>query len=204
MAGRASLSSSLWRFDRSDRWGLTALLVLVTAAAALAGVVGPVLGWVAGEPLAVATVGPVVVPTLDAVGTRYGDGEYDVLLTGVGVGQRLLDLLPGVALTVLVAVGCLLVQRLMRGVAAGDAFDPRNVSRLRGLALLLALGVPVVWFARVTTDLALLSGADLGAGGPGALVEVPWLPMLGGMVLALVAEAFRAGTRLRDDVEGLV
>ncbi len=204
MAGRPSLSSNLWRFDRSDRWGLTALLALVAVGAALAGVVGPVLDWVAGRPVAVGTVGPVVVPALDAVGTRYGDGEYDVLLTGVGVGQRLLDLLPGVALTGLVVLGCVLVQRLMRGVAAGDAFDPRNVARLRGLALLLALGAPVVWFARVTCDLALLSGADLGAGGPGVLVELPWLPMLVGMVLALIAEAFRAGTRLRDDVEGLV
>lgn len=197
-------SRDLWRFDRSDRWGLTALLGLVVAGAVVAEVVGPVVGWATGDPVSVATVGPVVVPALDAAGTSYTGGEYAVQVTDVAGWQRLLDLVPGLLLTAVVAVGCWLVWRVMRDVAAGDAFHPRNVTRLRGLAVLVAVGVPTVWFARISIDLALLSSADLGSGGPGVLLEIPWLPVLVGSVLALLAEAFRAGSRLREDVEGLV
>ena len=54
-----------------------------------------------------------------------------------------------VVLTGLVAAGCWLVLVVMRDIAAGDAFRPRNVTRLRVLAVLVAVGVPTVWFVQV-------------------------------------------------------
>ncbi len=195
---------ALWRFDRSDRWGLGLLLGLVVAGTFLYQVVRPVAAWVTGDGVSVAIVGDVVVPALDAVGTGYGQGEYDVVVADPSAWQRLADLLPGVLLTGLVAVGCWLVIAVMRDIAAGDAFRPRNVTRLRVLAVLVAVGIPTVWFVQVPVALALLTSADLGTGGPGVLIDVPWLPVLVGSVVALFAEAFKAGTGLRDDVEGLV
>ena len=194
----------LWRFGRSDRWGLGLLLGLVAAATLLYQVVRPLAAWVGGDGVDVATIGDVVVPPLDAVGTAYGQGAYTVTVSDPSVGQRLADLLPGVLLTGLVAVGCWLVLAVMRDIAAGDAFRPRNVTRLRVLAVLVAVGIPTVWFVQVPVALALLTSADLGTGGPGVLVDVPWLPVLVGSVVALFAEAFKAGSTLRDDVEGLV
>ncbi len=143
-------------------------------------------------------------PSLDATGVGHGDAAYDVDVPDPGVALRLLDLVPGVLLTGLVAVGCWLVLRLMRDVAAGDPFRQANITRLRVLALLIAVGLPTVWFARGPIDLALLGTLDLGTGGPSIVVTMPWLPVVVGTVVALVAEAFRAGARLRDDTEGLV
>ena len=36
------------------------------------------------------------------------------------------------------------------------------------------------------------------------VLDIPWPWLIAGMVVALLAEAFKAGSRLRDDVEGLV
>ncbi len=35
-------------------------------------------------------------------------------------------------------------------------------------------------------------------------LDVPWVAVVSGMVVAMLAEAFKAGSGLRDDVEGLV
>ncbi len=191
-------------FARSDRWGLTVLLGLVALGTATAQLVAPLLDWAHGDPIAVPYVSAVNVPALDATGVAHGEGTYDVAVPDPGVAVRLADLAPGVLLTVLVAGGCWLVLRLMRDVAAGDPFRRANVTRLRILAVLVAVGLPTVWFTRAPVDLALLGTLDLGSGGPAVVVDVPWAPVVVGTVVALVAEAFRAGTRLRDDVEGLV
>ena len=195
---------SLWAFDRSDRWGLTVLLAAVTIGVAVGRVVVPAVGWARGDAVPVAVSGPVSVPALDTAGASYGPGQYDVAVTGVAGWQRLLDLLPGVALAVLVVACCVLVLLVMRDIAAGDPFRARSVTRLRALAALVAVGFPALWFVEVPVDLALLTEAELGAGAPSVLLALPWLPVLVGSVIALLAEAFAAGSRLRDDVEGLV
>ena len=51
---------------------------------------------------------------------------------------------------------------------------------------------------------ALLSDVDLGGLGLSVVLDIPWPWFIAGMVVALLAEAFKAGSRLRDDVEGLV
>lgn len=49
-----------------------------------------------------------------------------------------------------------------------------------------------------------MGGADLGGLPPTASISLPWLPIVAGLIVALIAQAFVAGAALRDDVEGLV
>ncbi|MBK6873226.1 MAG: DUF2975 domain-containing protein [Kineosporiaceae bacterium] len=191
-------------FDRWDRLGLAALLALVALAAIARSVVQPLAAWARGQELTVPYVSSITVPPLDAVGTRYGEGRYDLRLDDPTTTQRLIDLAPGLLLLVLILTACWLVFRLMRDIGRGEPFAPRNVARLRLLAAVLALGVPVEFVARGMSTMAMLSNADLGSLNPAGQVELPWLSVLAGMCLALLAEAFKAGSRLRDDVEGLV
>ena len=191
-------------FDRSDRWGLLSLLALVTLAAAWSGVIGPVIAWARGEAIPVEVFSRVTVPELDAAGVSHGLAAYTVDLASPSAGQRVLVLIPGVLNTVLVVGACWLVIRVMGTIATGDPFDPVNIKRLRGLAALLLIGTPVVFFAHLSASGGLLGSMDLGGLAPGFMFSIPWLPLVAGMVVALLAEAFRAGAALREDVEGLV
>lgn len=191
-------------FDRLDRWGLGIILGLVAAATVVAQVVQPVLRWVGGDALPVEVITPVEAPGLDLRLGDGGAGTVEVLLPELGAPWRLLDLLPGVLMAAMVVLGCWLLVSVMRTVAAGDPFHPSNVRRMRAVGGLLVLGAPVVhFFDRAVTD-ALLAQYDLGGVEVVALLTVPGLPVLAGMVVALLAEAFKGGSRLRDDVEGLV
>lgn len=194
----------LLAFDRADRWALAVLLVLVVALSAVAGVVVPVLRWVGGEGIPLPFLSEVTVPALDAVGTRYGIAEYPVTLAEPSTAQRLLDLTPGVLVVLLLAAGCWLVVAVMRTIAAGDPFAAPNVTRLRAIAGLLTIGPFVTSFVELPFRGALLGDVDLGGLDPGMAIEMPWAPLVAGLVLALLAEAFKTGRRLRDDVEGLV
>lgn len=200
-----STRRDLWSFDGGDRWGLALLLGLIAFATLAVQVLAPLLGWARGAGLPLDYVGPVQVPALDTAGVAHGDlGSVGATLGDPSAGQRLLDLAPGLVLTLVVSVACWIVLGVLRDVASGDTFRPRNVTRLRLLAALVAIGLPVAWFARASADLALLSSLDLGDGFSGVVLDLPWAPVVAGMVIALVAEAFRAGSRLREDVEGLV
>ncbi|HYN65438.1 MAG TPA: DUF2975 domain-containing protein [Ornithinibacter sp.] len=194
----------LLAFDRSDRWGLIALLGLFAIVTVVSGVVHPVLRWVEGAPVPTEVFSPVVVPGLDAAGVEHGLGTYDLLVPVAGVGQRILSIVPGALVAGGVLLGCWLLLRVMRSIAGGDPFTPANVTRLRGLAGLLVFGSTVVFFLEMAVTGALLGTLDLGALEPGFRLDFPWWPLLSGMVVALLAEAFKAGSRLRDDVDGLV
>lgn len=194
----------LLTFDRTDRWGLLGLLAVLSLAAAWAWVVGPLVAWAQGDAIPVEMTSPVSVPALEAVGITPGSGTYQVLVEDPTVGQRLLSLAPGVAWVIIVGLTCWLVWRLMRTIAAGDPFDPANVTRLRGIGGLLVLGTAVAFAVELVARGVLTSSIDTGDPVVGVFLSVPWLPMVTGMVAALLAEAFKAGSRLRDDLDGLV
>jgi hypothetical protein len=191
-------------FDRSDRWGLIGLLVVVALAALWAWLVGPLLAWVRGDAIPLELTSEVSVPALEASGLRPGPATYEVLVRDPGVGQRLLGLAPGVLYLAIVLVTCWAVWRLMRSVAAGDPFQPANVTRLRAVAAALVLGTSVAFFLEMAARGALTTTIDSGDLSPGVWISVPCLPLVTGMVAALLAEAFKAGSRLREDVQGLV
>ena len=194
----------LLAFDRSDYWGLGGLLVLVSVAALGAWLVGPLLAWAAGDAIPLELMSPVAVLELDAAGIRHGLATYDVRIDDPTTGQRLLGLAPGILYVAIVVAVCWLVWRLMRSIASGDPFHPSNVTRLRLVAGLLIVGTAVAFFVEMATRGALTGILDTGDLDPAFSLSLPWLAMVTGMVVALLAEAFRAGSRLRDDVEGLV
>ncbi len=202
-AGRAP-RRDLLTFDRYDRWGLVVLLGAVAIGVLAAQVVDPVVAWLRAEPLTTGVVSAVTVPQLDAVGIGYGSASYDVSVSDPNAGQRLLSLVPGVLLAVLVVTACWCIVLLLRTVASGDPFDPMNVTRLRIVAAALYIGVPVVYVLQALVDSLVLGGLDLGGLDLSFRLEIPWVPMLVGLVVAMLAEAFKAGSRLRDDVDGLV
>lgn len=192
----------LLAFGRSDRWGLALLLALVAVVTVVVQVVQPAARWVDGDPMPVGYAGRVGVPALDALGVRHEDGSVTALVPDPGTTVRVVDLLLGLCLSAVVLGGGWLVLRVMRDVAAGDPFRPANVTRLRVLAGLVAIALPAVWFGRASVDAAALTrlGPDLVV----LVLDLPWLPVLAGTFVALLAEAFKLGGRLRDDVEGLV
>lgn len=192
----------LLAFGRSDRWGLALLLAVVAVLTVVTQVVQPLVRWAQGDPLPVGYAGRLDVPALDALGVRHEDGGVTALVPHPGTTVRVVDVVLGVVLSLFVLAGCWVVLRVMRDVAAGDPFHPRNVTLLRILGLLVAVGLPAVWFGRATVDAAALTSL-----GPDVVVmtlDLPWVPVLAGTVVALLAEAFKVGGRLRDDVEGLV
>lgn len=191
-------------FDRSDRWGLLALLAVVALGAVLVWVVEPVAAWAGGHGILIQLVSEVAVPELDAAGVAHGPASYDVDLADPTAWQRLLAMAPGLISAALVVLACWLVVRVMRSIATGDPFEPRNVTRLRALAATLVFGAPVVFFLELSVRGVLLGSMDLGGLEASAFLSIPWQAAVVGMVVALLAEAFKAGSRLRDDVAGLV
>jgi len=191
-------------FDRSDRWGMGILLGLVVVITVATSIVLPILRWADGDGIPLSFLSDVTVPELDAVGTSYGVAAYDVTLADPTVAQRLLDLAPGVLIVGLMTAGSLLIVAVMRTIAAGDPFVAANVRRMRQLAAVLLVGPFFTLFLSMSVHGALLSDVDLGGLGLSVVLDIPWPWFIAGMVVALLAEAFKAGSRLRDDVEGLV
>ncbi|WP_377639784.1 DUF2975 domain-containing protein [Oryzobacter terrae] len=191
-------------FDRFDRWGLGLVLGAVALVTAVVEVVQPALRWAGGDALPVEVVAPVQAPGLELPLGDDGAGTFEVLLPEPGGLWRFLDLLPGVLLTGMVLLGCWLLLSVMRTVAGGDPFHPANVRRLRTVGMLLVVGAPVLYFVEVSISGALLGRTDLGSAEAAAWTAVPGIPVVAGMVVGLLAEAFKGGSRLRDDVEGLV
>lgn len=194
----------LLAFDRADRWALGVMLAIVVVLTAVANVVLPVVRWVGGDGIPLPFLSEVTVPKLDAVGTRYGAADYVVTLAEPSPAQRLLDLVPGVLVVLMVATGCWLVVVVMRTIAAGDPFAAANVRRLRLVAGLLVIGPFVLFVVALPIHGVLLNQVDLGGLDPSLRLDVPWAPVVAGFVVALLAEAFKVGSRLRDDVDGLV
>jgi DUF2975 family protein len=191
-------------FDRFDRWGLAFLLGAVALGAILAGVVEPLADWATGAPLTPQVESAVTVPPLDAAGVGYGTASYAVDAADPSAGERLLALLPGILMAGLVVLSCWCIVLLLRTVASGDPFDPLNVTRLRVVAGALVVGAPVVYLLQVVSDAVVLGNLDLGGLDVPFTLDLPWVPMLAGLVVAMLAEAFKTGSRLRADVDGLV
>lgn len=196
-------SQDVLAFDRWDGMALRGMLWLIVVLGVGANVVQPVVAWLRGESLSVSYPGEITVPELDRVGTAYGDGVYDVWLDDPTWWQRVVDLAPGVLMSVLIVAVVVLLQKVLRHVVAGEPFATGQVTRLRLVALLL-LGAPAISSAEFVAGGMLLGSMDLGGMNIIAAIDLPWLMIAVGMVVALLAEAFKSGAALRDDVSGLV
>ena len=204
MGERGNRSTDRWAFTRADRIGLTALLFVVNGFSLFGWVVAPILSWLRGDPVWTPFISRVTVPELDGAGVAYSVATYDIRVVGPTTGQRIFGLAAGVLWAALLVAGSLIVARLMRSIAEGNAFDRANVGRLRWLAALLLGAVPVAFVVDLFARGALVTDAELGGLPPTASISIPWLPIVAGLVVALIAQAFVAGAALRDDVDGLV
>lgn len=191
-------------FGRSDRVGLALVLVAVSLLSIGTWVLAPVVTWAAGGALPLPFSGEVVVPALDAAGIRYDSADYLVHIEDASTSQWVLHLLPGLGFAAVVVLGALLLLPVMRRVGAGDPFAPGAVWRLRTIGMLLLVGWPVLTVAQALADGAALAWAGIEGLPAGASLTIPVGPVVAGLAVGLVAEAFAAGSRLREDVEGLV
>ena len=112
------------------------------------------------------------------------------------VGGRVLA-----GLTALAVLGLLL--QIVRSLRRNDVFIPRNAQRLRRLAAVLGVGgmaaqlLTAFGVARVV-DAATVRGSVM------PVFELSYLPLLGALGVAVLAEVFRQGAALRQEVDGLV
>lgn len=149
------------------------------------------------------------VPELPAASALSVDPEQTLLVLQAAelpAELRLLTEAPASLRGVCTGAGALLAWLLLRSIREGRPFDRRNPRRIVGLAGLVVLGG---LGGPLLDGLARFSVLDhLGATGPESpfLLDATWdlAPLvLAGLLLAL-ADAFRRGVRLTDDVQGLV
>ncbi len=190
-------------FDAGDRLALQALLLLTMLWAAGYWIAQPIWDWARDNPLQVPYSGPVDLPQLDGTGLTATDAEFVILLPDPTVSQRLLSMLPGLLAAAVVLAVAWLLRRVLADVASGEPFRRANVRRLRIISLTIMVGWSLAGLAAAMVMIPILEAADMGELPLGATWVLPVVPIGIGMVLALMAEAFKIGAGLRDDVDGL-
>jgi hypothetical protein len=135
----------------------------------------------------------------------FFEGQVHVIIDDPSVELRLLSWLPGAIVATAVIVTGFLLLRLMYATQDGQPFFATSVRRLRTISLVIgaaAILQPLAWSAvnhavleAATTDVRVEPQVHFAA-------MATWLVVA--LVVRVMAEAFRVGTGLRADVEGLV
>lgn len=123
--------------------------------------------------------------------------------------ERLMLVLPALLGQAAALAVLYLVLRVIRSQGKGDPFVPANVRRVHTIAFTIILASILVPTARGLAGLFLQDGVVPAEGMVLVAFELtlgsaPLVGLLAGLVLAALAEVFRRGTRMRDDVDGLV
>jgi hypothetical protein len=195
--------------DRSD-YVLTKLVLLAAPVVyALGSLLPHLLDWVHGSPLtwastvAMEDTGAAPIAGLRGA-TAQLDGSVVWSVPDPSGLQRLLAMVPGLEVTVLVVLGAVCLWRLLTRIRGGDPFGRGALTSVRALAVLvLAYGV-LVKTTRVLLDFLITAPVKAE---PSAYFRVEagdFVAVVLGLLLLALAECFRQGARLRDDVEGLV
>ncbi|MET7622009.1 DUF2975 domain-containing protein [Streptomyces sp. NPDC005408] len=105
-----------------------------------------------------------------------------------------------------IGAGALLLRRLLLSIAEGEPFRPGNAARVAGIAGLTAGGSLAAAFSPALGAGLVLERLGLdGAGSPVTTTfSLPVVPLLVALLLLALAETFRRGTELAQDVDGLV
>ena len=188
------------RWGRSDQGGLEALIWAVLALGAL-GLLPRLVGAVRGDPIPLETElpGSMVRPAAGVQGPLTGE----VVLADPSAVEQALSLLPAVLGLALAALGAVLLLGIVRALRDGDPFTPGSARRLTLLALLLAVGAPLVQVVGDLARTALLARVETAADLP-VQFTLPLWPLLAALLVAFLAEVFARGSALRAEVEGLV
>ncbi|MEU1898700.1 DUF2975 domain-containing protein [Nocardiopsis dassonvillei] len=141
--------------------------------------------------------------------TVEGAGGMEIAFHDPSVAERVMLVAPALLTALAAGLVAYLLLRMVLTLDGGDPFVPANVRRMYAIALTVvtgALAVPaaeallgaVLEHRALGTDATVVFSLSLDLdGGVLPLVAV-------GLVIAALAEVFRRGTRLREDVEGLV
>ncbi len=125
-----------------------------------------------------------------------------------GAHLRLLNELGELPSTSLLISGLFLLHRLLQGAARDGVYTTRTASRLRLLGWWLLVGSLVVEITEANARAALLAQlaqtAEFSAGTWLGLWTPPYLAALTGLGLLTFARITRAGTSMREDLEGVV
>lgn len=117
--------------------------------------------------------------------------------------QRLLWLSWRVSFPLLASGALLLVLLIVRSVRDADPFSHTNARRLRWLAALVAVGGTVISVLGTMLRRWLLDHS-----GAGNIVardwSVSWLPLLTGLLIAVLAQVWSSGVEMRDELEDVV
>lgn len=190
---------------------LAAASVAVVLALVLAPLLGPGgLGLTGGPQLSVqATLSR---PVTDAPSLLQAPGE-NVELSGLpqvtatllspSYDQRL-GLLGGRLIGGLTALGVLLLLwQITRSLRRDEVFARVNARRLTWLAVVLGVGGTLAQLLTAFGTVRVLD-AEFVRGSVTPVFELSFLPLLGALGVGVLAEVFRQGAALREDVEGLV
>ena len=112
-------------------------------------------------------------------------------------------LVPMVLLLVLAVVATRLLLGIARSLRTGDPFTAANAGRLTTLGIVVIVGGTFLPVFQSIAHYGVLDPLLTDAPGGGELELQLW-PYLTGMLVFFLAEVFRRGARLREDVEGLV
>lgn len=192
--------------SRADYFATKVILGIAVAGSVMSGLGRPVVDAATGAPLPASYITKVTSNIdLPRGATHDGLATLDLLFNDATMGERFTQALPGLVFAGLaIAVGWLLFQ-LLRSTQSGEPFTMRNVRRIQTIALVVGVGGIVEQYAAGFAD----SMVVLTRGLP----DTPSLffgfsfspgPVVAMLVIVLLAEVFRRGVALRDDVEGLV
>jgi Protein of unknown function (DUF2975) len=193
-------------FDRADYLGAKIILGITVAGSILFGLVGPILDAVNNAPLPVAYTTKVASGIeLPRGATHDGSATVHLLLADATLVERFTQALPQFLFAAMTIAVAWLLYLLLRSTQAGEPFTRRNVMRLNVIALTVGIGGMLTQYAQGFANSAIYTTGRLpGQAGLSFEMTLTPLPLVVMLMVALIAEAFRRGVALRDDVEGLV
>lgn len=193
-------------FGAADRAFLSIVLGVGAIAVAITAVGDPLWRWINGDPIPVTYDGDATAPALDSAQLKYDFGSAQVAVPSQGATAHLASLLPGMLIAALMITGLWLIHAVARDVSTGRPFLSRNVRRLRALSALQIVGGFAVPFASSAGDIVVISQAGLTdlLQPNGFSVHISFLPLVLGLLTAVISEAFAAGSRMREDLEGVI
>jgi hypothetical protein len=130
-------------------------------------------------------------------------GETQLRAADSTVAEQALNRGGVAVLGICLGIGGVLLRRLLLSIAGGEPFERRNATRIAVIAVLVAAG-------SIASDVLPAIASELVIGRTGwsrfaeasALISLP--PLLAVPILLALAQAFRRGTELAADTEGLV
>lgn len=151
------------------------------------------------------TEGGLVSPRGERAGiVGIGETTVTLIFADPTPAQRLLYAVPVVLGTVIILLVLMLLLGIARTLRSGDPFVAGNARRVTAIAVLALIGGIATQLVGQYARAKLLQAPGVPEEFTPVFFELSFLPVIVGLPLAFFAEVFRRGTKLREDVEGLV